>query len=168
MSVYTFQGLMSIRERWMIFGCLVHTKIWGIFHTHNLDSTRQLKGYALNLFQVHLLRNSVQLTIATLLSTMCWESSTSQSSRCEGKPMFPLFSNPLPICVFFTLGICVLFLACLFLNLFFIEVHWFTTLYFYFCIRYNMLTTKKLVSMFHHTVDLLYPLFPPCPPLPLW
>ena len=113
----------------MIFGCLVHTKIWGIFHTHNLDSTRQLKGDALNLSQVHLLRNSVQLTIATLLSTMCWEFSTSQSSRCEREPMFPLFSDPLPICVFFTLGICVLFFACLFLNLFFIEVHWFITLY---------------------------------------
>ena len=29
------------------------------------------------------------------------------------------------------------------------------TLYFYFCILYSMLTTKSLVSIRHHTVDLL-------------
>ena len=36
-----------------------------------------------------------------------------------------------------------------------------TTLYFYFCIHYSILTTKKLVSIHHHTVDLLYPFHPP-------
>ena len=32
-----------------------------------------------------------------------------------------------------------------------------TTLYFYFCIPYSMVTTKNLASIHHHTVDPLYP-----------
>ena len=36
-----------------------------------------------------------------------------------------------------------------------------TTLYFYFCIAYSMLTTKNLVSIHHHTVNPFYPFHPP-------
>ena len=44
-----------------------------------------------------------------------------------------------------------------------------TTLCFYFCVTYSMLTTKNLVSIHHHTVDPFYPFHPPPPPpLPLW
>ena len=38
-------------------------------------------------------------------------------------------------------------------------------LYFYVCIPYNVLTTKNLFFVYHHTVDPLYPLcIPPLPP----
>ena len=42
-----------------------------------------------------------------------------------------------------------------------------TTLYFYFCIHYSVLTTKNFVSIHHHKVDPLYPLHPPLIPSPL-
>ena len=38
-----------------------------------------------------------------------------------------------------------------------------TTLHFYFCIHYNVLTTNTLVSIFHHRVDPFTKLFHPCP-----
>ena len=41
-----------------------------------------------------------------------------------------------------------------------------TTLYFYFCIHYRVLTTKNLVSIHDHTVDPLYPFCPPLCPFP--
>ena len=41
-----------------------------------------------------------------------------------------------------------------------------TTLHFYFCICYGVLTSKSLVSIHHHTVDPLYPFHPPLCPFP--
>ena len=41
-----------------------------------------------------------------------------------------------------------------------------TTLCFYFCIHYSMLTSKNLVSISYHTVDSLYLFHPPPYPFP--
>ena len=41
-----------------------------------------------------------------------------------------------------------------------------TSLYFYFCIWYNMLATKNLFSVRHHAVDPLYAFLPPPSPFP--
>lgn len=76
-------------------------------------------------------------------------------------PMFPLFSDPLPISVFSILRICVC-IAC-FLSYFF---YWGILVYNIICFMctistfvYNMLTSKKLVSIFHHTVLLTHSSF---------
>lgn len=39
-----------------------------------------------------------------------------------------------------------------------------TTIYFDFCIHYRVLAAKSLVSIYHCTVDPLYPFCPPPPP----
>ena len=42
----------------------------------------------------------------------------------------------------------------------------YTTLYFYLCVPYSILTIKNLVSICYHNVDPLYPLGPPIPSPP--
>ena len=140
MSVYTFQALISMSERWLTFGSMIYTKIWGIFHVCNLGSIGQIKETLWICLRTVSLG---PLCSHILLYYFLQHAGRFPPSRAP-EILCPLSSQiPLPISVFSILRICVPVFAS-FLSYFFIEVHWFITLYkfhvyninFYFCIQH--------------------------------